>query len=147
MLEVTSAGDLSPGTRDFAFGADVLVATGEATKGADIVRKGYASGSGETGQWRLQFEEVGRPSCAVTGKRKTEIHVAMAPVTVDDSAWHRVLCTRSSDSLTIQVDDTSRVTIAIPADLIVESPNPVMVGGARSDQFFGTIDNVFLRVA
>lgn len=147
MLELTGAGDLSPETRDFAFGADVLVATGEATKGADVVRKGHASGTGDTGQWRLQFEEVGRASCAVTGKGKTEIHVVMAPVALDDSTWHRVLCTRSSDRLTIQVDETTRVTIAIPADLIVESPESVMVGGARGDRFFGAVDNVFYRVA
>jgi hypothetical protein len=148
-LEIASAGDLNPGTRDFSFGADVLATAAQAKRGADIVRKGFPRGVDVTGQWRLQLEEEGRLSCAVTGKGSNDSLSVTSIVRVDDATWHRIQCVRSGSTLKIQVDGSDPISRAIPADLVVESPIDVRVGGGEgsNEQFFGMLDNVYLSIA
>ncbi len=141
-LQIPSADDLNPGSRDFSFGSDILLTAAQAKLGSDIVRKGYGRGVDVTGQWRLQLEEDGRPSCAVTGKGMSESFVVESSDSIANSVWHRIRCTRSGSTLTIQVDDSTGKTIAIPDGLLVETPEDVLVGGGGDEQFFGALDNV-----
>ena len=147
-LQTPSSADLNPGTRDIAYGADVLLAPGQTSKGQNVVQKGYsASGS----QWKLQIDGMaGRPSCVLVDDRRPEIRIAASSVTAADGRWHALRCHRRGTSLAIYVDDVLRGRTAVPALLSISNDRPLSIGGkgafTDNDQFNGALDNVWVRI-
>jgi hypothetical protein len=149
MVEVAPAPTLDPGDRDFEFGATVWLAPDQTTTGSNIVQRGRFGTEG--GQWKLQVDnDEGHPSCVVRGDAPgAQPVVVRSKVTISDSAWHRVVCRRDADGVTIEVDgkpdqrdgETGSVT----------SDWPIRIGapgvGEGDDQFHGRIDDVYLLIA
>jgi hypothetical protein len=148
VLQATSAPDLSPGSADLRFGADVMLARSQTTAGQNVVQKGYSSSGG---QYKLQIDgTAGRPSCVMVDDGAVTIHIAMSGVTVADGRWHRVECRRSGSQLSVVVDGVTRRTVTIPAALSVDNTLPLSIGGkgpgGNNDQFHGALDDVWITV-
>ncbi|GGQ68964.1 LamG-like jellyroll fold domain-containing protein [Couchioplanes azureus] len=146
-LQSTSSAALNPGTRPISFGAAVLLARSQTTRGQNIVQKGYSSTSS---QWKLQIDgAAGHPSCVLHGSG-TGLKIARSSVSVADGSWHAVECRRTSTALTVVVDGAVRGSRAISARLSVANSRPLSIGGkgayADNDQFHGIIDDVWVRV-
>jgi hypothetical protein len=147
-LQTPSTPDLNPGTRNISFGADVFLRPGQTSKGQNVMQKGYSSAGS---QWKLQIDgAAGRPSCVLVGDRLRRIRMATSTVTVADSRWHRIRCSRAGPWLSVHVDDVLRGRIPLPADLSVSNNRPMSIGGkgayADNDQFNGALDNVWVLV-
>jgi hypothetical protein len=147
-LRAKSATELNPGRRPLAFGASVLLAQSQTTKGQNVLQKGY---SARGSQYKLQIDgAAGRPSCALVDAQKKGIRLAHSSVSVADGEWHTVECRRSGKTLTIVVDGVTRGSTAIPAKLTVSNDAPLSIGGkgaySDNDQFQGVLDDVWVRV-
>ena len=152
-LQTPSSADLNPGSRDIAYGADVLLAPGQTSKGQNIVQKGYSTTSS---QWKLQIDGVaGRPSCVLVDdrpvvNRRAAIRIAASSVTAADGRWHTIVCRRTGTTLTVLVDGVPRGSTPVPARLSVANDRPLSIGGkgafADNDQFNGALDNVWVEI-
>jgi hypothetical protein len=148
MVEVMADASLDPGSSDFEYGAAVWLAPDQTTSGSNIVQKGRFGTDG--GQWKLQVDnDEGQPSCVVRGDRPgAEPLVVRSSVTIADSQWHRVVCRRAGDDLTIEVDGAVDREEGETGSVVSEWP--VRVGapgvGDEDDQFHGRIDDVYLLV-
>lgn len=147
-LQTPSTPDLNPGTRNISYGADVFLRPGQTSKGQNVIQKGYSSTSS---QWKLQIDgAAGRPSCVLVGDKLRRIRMATSTVTVADSRWHRLRCSRAGAWLSIFVDEVMRGRIPLPPDLSVTNNRPMSIGGkgayADNDQFNGALDNVWVQV-
>jgi hypothetical protein len=145
MVEIASDPALDPGEDAFEYGASVWLAPDQATTGSNIVQKGRFGTVG--GQWKLQVDSLtGEPSCVV--RSGTDVLIARSRVSIADSAWHRVVCRRDPEAVTISVDDTDDREAGRTGS--VSNDQPVRVGSAGvgdgDDQFHGRIDDVFLRI-
>ncbi|MCW2797910.1 LamG-like jellyroll fold domain-containing protein [Nocardioides sp.] len=145
MVEVIPAPALNPGEADFEYGARVWLSPDQTTTGSNIVQKGRFGTTG--GQWKLQVDSAeGEPSCVV--RSGTDVLTVRSSVSIADVAWHRVVCRRDKEGVSIRVDDTvDRVAGRTGS---VSSSWPVRVGspgvGDQDDQFHGRLDDVFLRI-
>jgi hypothetical protein len=147
-LQAPTSADLNPGTKNFAYGASVLVRPGQTSPGQNVVQKGYAATSS---QYKLQVDGVaGRPSCVLVDVRRRGIRVAHSSVTVADGRWHAVECRRTGTVLAVFVDGTRRGALQVPAGLDVSNTRPLSIGGkgafADNDQFNGALDDVWVRI-
>ncbi len=147
-LQSPATADLNPGARNLAFGADVLLAPGQTSKGQNVVQKGYSKTSS---QYKLQIDgAAGQPSCVLVDERRPGIRMVRSSVTAADGRWHVVRCERSGASFAIYVDGVLRGRTRIPADLSVANPWPLSIGGKGAyldnDQFNGVLDNVWVRI-
>ncbi|GAA2351905.1 hypothetical protein Cme02nite_25530 [Catellatospora methionotrophica] len=141
---------LNPGLRAFRWGAAVLMAPEETSKGANVLQKGYS----QVGtQFKLQVDGAkGIPSCVVAGPQggKNVIHVAQATQGVADGRWHTVECARDGAVLRISVDGVQQGEATLPADLSIENDAPLRIGGkgvaTNNDQFHGTLDDLFVAI-
>ncbi|OJF14051.1 hypothetical protein BG844_11880 [Couchioplanes caeruleus subsp. caeruleus] len=146
-LQSASSAALNPGTRPISFGAAVLLARSQTTRGQNIVQKGYSSTSS---QYKLQIDgAAGNPSCVFHGAG-TGLKIARSSVSVADGSWHTVECRRTPTALTVLVDGAVRGNRAISARLSVANNRPLSIGGkgayADNDQFHGIIDDVWVRI-
>jgi hypothetical protein len=149
ILQSGPADFLNPGQSAFTYGASVLVAPDETSKGANVIQKGFSVGDS---QFKLQVDGVaGHPSCVIVGTSGPTIYVALASLTVADGRWHRVECSRSDALLTVAVDGQLKGRSAIPSSLSIANADPLCIGGkgtsANNDQFVGAIDDVFVTKA
>ena len=147
-LQAPSSADLNPGTRDIAYGAEVLLAADQTSKGQNVVQKGYSTTSS---QWKLQIDGLaGRPSCVLVGDRRPVIRIATSSVSAADGRWHALRCERRGTSLAVYVDGVPRGQTAVPATLSVANDRPLSIGGkgayVDNDQFNGALDNVWVRI-
>lgn len=145
MLEVPSDSSIDPGDRPFEYGATVWLAPDQTSTGSNIVQRGRFGTSG--GQWKLQVDsEGGEPSCVV--RSGEDVVLVRSRVSVADSQWHRVVCSRDDTGVSIRVDDAVDRTRAHTGS--VSSPLPLSIGspgvGDQDDQFHGRIDDVFVRI-
>jgi hypothetical protein len=144
IVEVADGKGLDPRRRPFAFGAAVKATWRQGRPGGNVVQKGYFNQAG--GQWKLQLDPGGLPSCVVAGARGRVIAVGRRSVA--DGRWHRLVCTRGPRSVALRVDGKV-VRIVTRATGFIGSAMPVRVGGKRvkpgNDQFHGALDSVFLR--
>jgi len=150
IVEFPSTALLNPGTRDFRFGASVLLSAAETSDGANVMQKGFNAGGGS--QWKLQVDgEAGHPSCVIAGMDEGQSVVVTAKTPVADGQWHDVECVRTDGDLTVLVDGVESNSKPIDTEIMVEPPSAVRIGGksvkSDNDQFFGVIDNVFLAIA
>ncbi|GAA0536146.1 hypothetical protein GCM10010172_16890 [Paractinoplanes ferrugineus] len=148
-LQAPSSADLNPGTRDISYGADVLLAAGQTSKGQNIVQKGYSATSS---QWKLQVDgAAGRPSCALVDDKKPAIRLVTSSVSVADGRWHAIVCRRTGTTLAVTVDGVERGSVVVPAQLTVTNNLPLSIGGkgayVDNDQFNGALDNVWVQIA
>ncbi|MBB4748321.1 LamG-like jellyroll fold domain-containing protein [Actinoplanes lobatus] len=148
VLQSGTSADLNPGTRDIAFGADVMLPPGQTSPGQNIVQKGYST---LNSQYKLQIDgAAGHPSCVLVDIRQPGIRIARSVVSTADGRWHRVRCQRSGTSLTIYVDNVIRGRTIVPAGLTVFNDQPLSIGSKGAyrdnDQFNGVLDNVWVRI-
>ncbi|MET7417926.1 LamG-like jellyroll fold domain-containing protein [Dactylosporangium sp. NPDC005555] len=146
ILQSGPAEFLNPGQGAFTYGASVLVAPDETSKGANVLQKGFSVGGS---QFKLQVDgAAGRPSCVIVGTSGPTIYVALASLTVADGRWHQIECSRSDALLTVAVDGRIKGRSPIPSSLSIVNPDPLCIGGkgtsANNDQFIGAIDDVFV---
>ncbi|MFF5231260.1 LamG-like jellyroll fold domain-containing protein [Dactylosporangium sp. NPDC000521] len=149
ILQSGPAEFLNPGREEFSYGASVLLAPNETSKGANVLQKGFSVGDS---QFKLQVDGAeGRPSCVIVGVGEPTIYVALASLSVADGRWHRIECARSDALLTVAVDGKTRGRSAIPPSLSIVNTDPLCIGGkgtsANNDQFAGAIDDVFITRA
>lgn len=146
-LQSPSAANLNPGTRPISFGAMVLLARSQTTKGQNVVQKGYSTTSS---QYKLQIDGgAGRASCVLVGAR-SGIKIVRSSISVADGSWHFLECRRARTSLTVLVDGAVRGNRAISARLSVSNNGPLSLGGkggySDNDQFHGILDDVWVRI-
>lgn len=146
LVEIAPDPALAPGTGPFAYGASVWLAADQTTSGSNIVQQGRFGSPG--GQWKLQVDDAaGRPSCVV--RTSAGDAWVRSTTSVADGAWHRVVCRRDADGLSIEVDGTvhrsRRTTGAVGASAPIRVGSPGV--GDDDDQFHGRVDDVFLHVA
>jgi hypothetical protein len=147
VIEVPDAAAFRPGDGPLRWGARVLLAPSQTSKGSNIVQKGFSTGGGS--QWKLQVDGTeGLPTCTVVGLGSDEIHVAKSARTVADSQWHDVTCVRGATSLEIIVDGVTEGSAPLPGGLEIAPEGPVRIGGKNvkpdNDQFFGGLAAVFV---
>lgn len=148
VLQAADSAELNPGGDPIRFGASVLLAEDATTDGQNVLQKGYSTGGS---QYKLQIDKLpGRPSCALTGRSSTTIHLARSSVTVADGQWHTVECRRAGTALTILVDGTVRGSATVPAGLTVANTSPLSLGGKgtsdNNDQFRGVVDDAWISI-
>jgi hypothetical protein len=147
-LQSTGTADLNPGTRNLAFGADVLLTPAETSKGQNVVQKGYSKTSS---QYKLQIDgAAGQPSCVLVDVRRPGIRMVRSSVSAADGRWHSVRCERIATRFDIYVDGVLRGRTQVPASLAVANNRPLSIGGKGAyrdnDQFNGALDNVWVKI-
>lgn len=147
MVELAATPLLDPRDRDFEFGATVWLAPEQTARGSNIVQSGRFGTDG--GQWKLQVDNAeGHPSCVVRGDAAAEPVVARSRVSISDSSWHRVVCRRDADGVTIEVDGTTVQEAG--ATGLVSNDSPIRIGAPGvndgDDQFHGRVDDVYLAI-
>ncbi|TWG26859.1 LamG-like jellyroll fold domain-containing protein [Actinoplanes teichomyceticus] len=147
-LQAPNSADLNPGTRNLAYGAEVLLSPRSTSKGQNVVQKGYSKTSS---QYKLQIDgAAGQPSCVLVDRRRPGIRIVRSSVSAADSRWHSVRCERVGVRFEIYVDDVVRGRTRVPAGLSVANNRPLSIGGKGAfqdnDQFNGVLDNVWVRI-
>ena len=145
MVEVPPDRSIDPGDRPFEYGATVWLAPDQTSTGSNIVQRGRFGTTG--GQWKLQVDsDAGEPSCVV--RSGEDLVLVRSSVTVADSRWHRVVCSRDDQGVSIRVDGAVDRTPGRTGS--VSSPLPLSIGspgvGDQDDQFHGRVDDVFVRI-
>jgi hypothetical protein len=159
---VSAADPLSPGSRSFDFGADVLLdgqSSGSTNDNGDnVLQRGlYADFS----QFKLQVDK-GVPSCLI---KSGSIRLFVKSEQRLKSGWHRVRCSYVSGKLSVSVAGLSGIKVGTTRmnsvtgsvkPLSFDPKTPMTVGGKvapsgkivvkNSDQFNGMLDNVFIDV-
>jgi len=153
---------LSPGSRDFSFGADVLLdaeSSGtDSDNGDNVIQRGLYD---DDAQYKLQLDG-GVPSCRLFGTQGAGVVKADEPVAAGE--WYRLTCDRNGDVVSLLVeplDDpdavplSTQATASVGAIEVVDS-TPLVVGGkvdregrvvtSSTDQFNGAIDNVSFKL-
>ncbi len=148
VLQAADTPDLNPGDRALRFGATVKLSPEETGAGENIVQKGYSTAGG---QYKLQVDGVsGKPSCVMSDRTATTIHIARSRASIADGGWHTLECRRSGPTLSIVADGRVAASVAVPATLSVVTTQPLSIGGkgvgADNDQFHGTVDDVWVRI-
>jgi hypothetical protein len=147
-LQSPTSADLNPGTRNIAYGADVLLDPGQTGKGENIVQKGYSATSS---QWKLQIDGVaGRPSCVLVDDKTPTIRMARSSATAADGRWHSVQCHRIGTTFAVYIDGVPSGSTTLPARLSVTNDRPLSIGAKGAfndnDQFNGALDNVWVQI-
>jgi hypothetical protein len=159
VVVATEAASLSPGDRDFEFGAafelDPESSGSEADNGDNLLQRGSFN---DPGQYKIQLDH-GVPSCRVAGD--AGVLFVEADEAVDPGAWYSVSCRRAGDEVTLTVtpyadqDDGESWRATGPTGTVPFGDQPLSVGGkvdpsgtpvASADQFNGAVDDVFLRI-
>ncbi|KHD73685.1 membrane protein [Actinoplanes utahensis] len=151
ILQAADTQELNPQTRPLRYGASVLLSPAETGRGENILQKGHANVGSTGGQYKLQVDGLsGKPSCGLSDKNGTVVHVARSRISVADGKWHTLECRRTGPTLAILVDDRLESVTAVPATLSVDTNQPFTVGGKgvgqNNDQFHGTLDDVWVKV-
>lgn len=157
----TSGDPLSPGTRAFVFGAhfhlDAASQGSSTDNGNNLIQRGLYAGP----QYKIQVDGR-RVSCRVAGNGG-DVFVR-ATNTVDPRYWHRAVCTRNGDKVTLAVTRyrSGEATTwrwsrrGAIGGLHHRTSTRLSIGGKvdaqgdviahDSDQFNGRIDNAFFRL-
>ena len=149
LIEINDAVNLNPGKASFEWGATIELQRREATTGQNIIQKGTFDGPG---QWKLQVDNAaGQPSCKISGFAGTRRRTArvVSSQSVADGHRHQVTCRRTSGKLDIIVDGVIRGSTS-SVTLVMSNSSPVTIGARNleknNDQFYGRLDDVFMRL-
>lgn len=161
----TAADVLNPGTRDFSFGADVMVdaqseshAVGSYDDGNNVIQRGLFL---DVAQFKLEVDN-NAPNCRIKGD---DGEAFVQGPTITPGSVVRLLCSRTATAVTLFVqpfnpDGSLGSAVASTANFVTGNlsfalATPMSVGGklrnattiepSGSDQFNGTIDNAVLR--
>lgn len=155
------ADGLEPGTRPMRWGADVRLDGGFGDSltdnGANVIQRGLID---DPSQFKLQVDHD-VPSCRVQGDLGSATVAADGPLTA--GRWYRLHCVLRNERLTLFVGRPGRpgpekweVTAAV-GEVSFRRSTPVAVGAKveadgdivrpSTDQFNGTLDNVFLDIS
>lgn len=151
---------LSPGTRDFEFGASFTLDTkstgGHQDNGDNLMQRGLYA---DKGQYKLQVDG-GKVSCRVKGSSHAQI--LRSSTSVKRNAWYSTSCARDDGKLVLKMTrpdgsvETKSVrftagnvvmkspSIRLAVGAKVEASGAVMAGGA--DQFNGLIDDAYVTI-
>ncbi|HET8615930.1 MAG TPA: LamG domain-containing protein [Actinomycetales bacterium] len=167
-LTAKSGDPLSPGSRSFSFGADVLLdsgttashTSGSTDNGDNVVQRGRY---GDQGQYKIQVDGR-RPSCRVKGSSGAVL--VKSSVSLAAGTWYQITCTRSGTAVTLQVlrftstgavaATTKTTGYGATGSVLAPGSRPMSVGGklttsgqvaTDSDQFNGRVDNVVLTIS
>lgn len=148
VLQSTTSADLNPGSRNLAYGADVLLPPGQTSTGQNVLQKGYSRTSS---QYKLQIDgAAGHPSCVLVDQLRPTIRIARSRISTADGRWHRIRCQRTGDRLEIYVDGVPYGGTSVPVTLSVSNNRPLSIGAKGpyrdNDQFNGVLDNVWVRI-
>lgn len=150
VVEVPDSAALDPGLQPFSFGVSVRLQATQTSRGSNLVQKGLWGDP--AGQWKLQVDGYhGRPSCVVSGavdgtyRRVTVV----SSRSVADASWHRVACRRTASAVEVLIDGVVTGRAAM-RPVLLSSRAAVLVGGKNynredNDQYFGSLDDVFVR--
>jgi hypothetical protein len=150
VISVANGSGLNPGLADFSFGVAVRVTRSQAAKGYDsnLIQKGLWSGRS---QWKLQLDGARAwPVCVFAGMRDGAFRrVSLISTSgIADGRWHRLTCERTATSVRLVVDGKVTARASFGAVRLSDS-GAVTIGGrapakSGNDQFFGTMDRVFV---
>ncbi len=147
IITVADKPALNPGRRAFAFGASIRLTPKQAPAGRDpnILTKGANR------HHKFKLHLIGaKPRCVFAGTRNEVTITSTFPI--DDSQWHRVVCTRQGKLDRLFVDGTLQASSKTTYTGPITSTSPVKIGGravghaGSNDQFHGNLDNVFLHI-
>lgn len=147
-----------PGPRDFAFGADVLMYSDEASEednGDNVMQRGLAA---DSSQYKLQVDH-GVPSCVVAGSDGRLL--VKGPRLVTDT-WYALECARIGDQLALTITnqrDSAVVAKSVGGpigNVSLEPDRPLSIGRKvtawgepvmnQPDQFNGALDSVWVSL-
>lgn len=144
IIEVRDGQGLDPRRKSFVFGAAVRTTAAKAVNGMNVVQKGYFHQTG--GQYKLQLQAGGVPSCVVAGALGRAIITAQNSIA--NGTWHRLSCTRTATAVTLRVDGVVRATDEIATGWL-GNDSAIRIGGKKinpgNKQYRGHLDSVFLR--
>ena len=148
LLEAPNVASLNPGTRMFRWSARVHVLKTQIKGSANIMQKGVAKNGS---QWKMQIGATqGRAQCVAVGVGSPTAYLVRSAGTVADGLWHKILCQRYGNTLSVYVDDVVQGTTTIPATLSITNSLPMRVGGANfnahSDMYHGLLDDVYAEL-
>jgi 3-phytase len=137
--------NLNAGTSNFTFGTRIALTRGVGDW--NVMQKGNWNDQ----QWKLSTHTAAgaaRLSCRFSGSAGA-VHVFTdTPVIPADGSWHQVVCTRSGNTVGVQVDG---VTVAQGSGPIgsISTTKPYLIGSkgvtvADPDQFLGLLDDAFV---
>jgi len=146
---------LTAGTANFTYGAD-FSADGNWADGNNLVERGLFT---DPGQYKLEIDG-GRPTCTIKGTAG-RVTARLDPV-LQTGAWYSGECVRNGSAVTVTVRELgggtgfwTRTVQGEIGDVQPAAPTTVLSIGAKTwpndrigvdcDQFFGAIDNVFVR--
>lgn len=148
----------NPGPRDFAFGAEVLMYSDEASEqdnGDNVMQRGLAA---DSSQYKLQVDH-GVPSCVVAGS-DGRLFVKGPRLQVD--VWYALKCARIGDQLVITITNQSDESVVAKAvggpigSVSLEPDRPLSIGRKvtawgepvvnQPDQFNGALDSVWVSL-
>lgn len=138
--------DLDPGTRQFRYGATILIAKSQVSNSANVMQKGVVS---TDSQWKMQIgATLGKAQCVVVGRGSAQAYIVRSTVSVADSKWHKVMCMRTSTGLYVFVDGTQRGRVSVPSTVSISNSLPLRIGGpnlnATSDMYNGYLDDAYV---
>lgn len=141
IVRVPHADDLNPGSGDFSYGAWVNFTELPPAQTWDILRKGLSTTGG--GNYKLELftgNGTARARCSWMDVSGATITVVRG-TGLNDGRWHRLTCSRSGDTFTVDVDGS---TTSNPKTLGAISNSADLTIGAKatdSDVFRGLIDD------
>jgi hypothetical protein len=150
VISVPNGSGLNPGLADFSFGVAVRVTRSQVAKGYDsnLIQKGLWS---SPSQWKLQLDGARAwPVCVFAGMRDGAFRRVslMSGSGIADGEWHKLSCERTATTVRLVVDAKVTVRVSFRAVRLSDS-SAVTIGGrapvkSDNDQFFGTMDRVFV---
>jgi hypothetical protein len=151
IISIGDATGLNPGSASFDFGAHVRVTGSQvaAKRDSNLIQKGLWA---DSSQWKLQLDgSRGVPACVIGGMRSGTFHRVLIKSTsgIADGTWHALRCERTATTVRLVVDGKVKARASFNAVKLNDS-SPVTIGGrapaqSGNDQFFGTLDDVYMR--
>lgn len=149
IIEIGPSTELDVGDADFSYGAHLRLNASDIRDGANVVQRGYSTRG--SGQWKLQVDDdAGRPECVLVGSGTQEVQTVKSDRSVADGRWHALECQRVGHELVLLFDGTIAGRTDTTDRLKISPSTPIRVGAKHvkkgSDPFFGSVDDVFLRI-
>jgi hypothetical protein len=142
-VQVPSAPDINPGTRDFLVTVwvefDEFPGPGETY---DLVRKGVSYTT--PGEFKLEVLPGGLVRCTAKDESKKVVTATSIAAIPDDETWHQIGCARTGEVWSVLVDDALRAHVV---DLgAVANTVPLSIGAkyGLEDRPRGRVDDVKL---
>jgi len=147
VVTVPDSNTLDPGTATIRITAHVRF-TNPPGGDYDLIRKGLAGTKG--GDWKMEILPTsGNPApayCLFQDANGKTAHVSSGSVSLANGAWHTIVCTKTSSSVTVTVDGTARSVSARLGS--ISNAQPIALGQkpGGGDQYIGDMDEVSISI-